>query len=152
MNKKDLYIIISLTVITVLFGSSTIHLYLQVQDVALVKEKINQYEKQGQADKKKLAELEKRLGDLKNELDYFADIPKNPLYEDYKKRVTALIGKNFTQIISKKQFHSGQLFMTQIRFVDPSLVTVKYEDGHNVYESYIRIIKPRVNFQFEEVK
>ena len=154
MDRKILYIIISLTGILLLLGSLSIYLFARAQNtlnqVMILEDKIGKNEKQQKADGQRLLELEKRVENLKNELDYYADIPKNPLYEDYKKRISTIIGTNFTKIISRKKFHSGQLFMTKIRFIDPNLVNVKYEDGHSVFDAYIRIIRPDGNFRFEE--
>ena len=156
MKKKDHFTIIFLTIISFLLGSISIYLYVRVQyaeeHLLVLKKLVSEHESQRLIDSKNLAELGVKVDHLKNALDHYSSAAKNPLYEEYKKQVTALIEKNFSKIVKKKKGQSGQLFMTRIRFVGPDLVDVKYEDGHNIFDTYIRIIKPVENFQFEEVK
>ena len=101
---------------------------------------------------KKVSEYGKQINELKNELEYYANIPKDPLYEDYKKRISELIEKDIANIVSEEPWNGGKWFVTEIIFIDPSLVRVEFEDGHNSLVSHIRIIRPEENFRFEEIK
>ena len=74
------------------------------------------------------------------------------LVEDYKKRVSELIKKDISKIVSEEPSYGGKWYVTKILFINPSLVSVEYEDGHYSLMSKIRIIRPKENFKFEEVK
>jgi len=156
MSKKYLFIIIALSTISICLGIISIYFYTRIQhnrnQNSMLQEKVSEYEKQLELDHEKLIKLEKQVNDLKNELEYYANIPKNPFYEDYKKRISELIQKDIAKIVSEKPFHGGKWFVTKIRFFDPSLGSVEYEDGHNSLVSQIRIIRPDENVRFEEVK
>ncbi len=118
----------------------------------MLEEKVGEYEKKLEIENERLITLGKQVNDLKNELEYYADIPKNPFYEDYKKRISELIKKDIAKIAGEEPFHGGAWFVTRIRFIDPSLVDVEYEDGHNSLVLRIRIIRPDENVGFEELK
>ncbi len=57
-----------------------------------------------------------------------------------------------SKIVSEEPSYGGKWYVTKILFINPSLVSVEYEDGHFIHESQIRIIRPKENFRFEEVK
>ena len=156
MSKKYRFIIIALTAASICFGIISIYFYTRIQHNRnqnfLLEEKVRDYEKQLEVDNEKLIKLEKQINDLKNVLEYYADIPRNPFYEDYKKRVSELIKKDIAKIVRQEPSYGGKWYVTKILFVNPSLVSVEYEDGHYSLESQIRIIRPKDNFRFEEVK
>lgn len=156
MTKKDILIIIALTAVTIYFGIITFHFQTNIQynrkQVSNLEVRLGEYQKHLEFDNANLLELEKQVNELRNELEYFADIRKNPFYEDYKNRMSALIEKNISKIVEEEPVHGGQWFVTKIRFIDPTLVSVEYEDGHNLFVSKIRIIRPVEDIKFEEVK
>lgn len=156
MSKKYFFIIIALSTVSICMGIISIHFYTLIQhnhnQNSMLEEKVSEYEKQLKLDHEKLIKLEKQIKELRNDLEYYADIPKNPFYEDYKKRISELIEKDIAKIVSEKPLHGGTWFVTKIRFIDPSLVSVEYEDGHNSLVSQIKIIRPKDNVRFEEVK
>ena len=156
MSKKDILIIIALTAVTICFGIITFHFQTNIQynrkEVSNLEVRVSEYEKHLEFDNENLLELGKQVGDLKNELEYYADIPKNPFYEDYKKRISELIKMDIAKIVSEEPSLGGKWYVTKILFIDPSLVSVEYEDGHNSFVSKIRIIRPVEDIRFEELK
>ena len=128
MKKRYILIIVALTIVSISLGIALIHSYSRIQHV------------------------EKEVIKLKNELQFYADIPKNPLYEDYKKRISELIKADIAKIISEKPSLGGKWFVTKIQFIEPSLVSVEYEDGHEASVSHIRIIRPNETFRFAEAQ
>ena len=156
MSKKDILIIIALTAVTVCFGIITFHFQTKIQynrkQVSNLEARVSEYEKHLEFDSENLLELEEQVNELRNELEYFTDIPKNAFYEDYQNRISALIEKNISEIVKEEPVHGGQWFVTKIRFIDPTLVSVEYEDGHNSFVSKIRIIRPVEDIRFEEVR
>ena len=156
MSKKYFFIIIALTAVSICFGIISIYFYTRIQhnrnQNSMLEEKVKEYEKQLELDNENLIKLGKQINDLKNEVEYYADIPKNPFYEDYKNRISELIKKDIAKIVSEEPLHGGKWFVTKIRFIDPLLVSVEHEDGHNSLVSRIRIIRTDENVRFEEVK
>jgi hypothetical protein len=156
MSKIYRFIIIALTAASICFGIISIYFYTRIQhnrsQYFLLEVKVRDYEKQLEVDNEKLIKLGKQINDLKNVLEYYADIPKNPFYEDYKKRVFELIKKDIAKIVSEEPSYGGKWYVTKILFINPSLVNVEYEGGHYSLESQIRIIRPKENFRFDEVK
>ena len=121
MSKKYRFIIIVLTAASICFGIISIYFYTRIQH----------NRNQNFLLEEKVREYEKQL------------------YEDYKKRISELIKKDISIIVSEEPSYGGKWYVTKILFINPSLVSVEYEDGHFIHESQIRIIRPKENFRFE---
>jgi hypothetical protein len=117
----------------------------------LLKEKVSKYQRELELDRKKLILLEKQVINLKDNLEYHSNAPHNIFYEDYKKRIAELIKQDISKIVSEKSSFGGKWFATKVLFIDPSLVSVEYEDGHYSFESKIKIIRPKDDIRFEIV-
>jgi uncharacterized FlaG/YvyC family protein len=156
MSKKYLFIITTLAAVSICFGIISIYFFTQTQrnriQNSMLEKKVNEYEKQLKIDNEKLTKLGKQVNDLRNELEYYTEIPENPFYEEYKKRIFELIERDIGKIVKEEPSFGGKWFVTKIRFIDPLLVSVDYEDGHNPSSSRIRIIRSDENVKFEEVK
>jgi hypothetical protein len=155
MSKNQTYSIIALSIILIFLVTLPVYFYLLLdhnrnQD-NLLKEKVSKYQQQLKFDRKNFILLEKQVINIKNNLEYYSNIPNNILYEDYKKRITELIKKDISKIVSKEPLFGGKWFATKIIFIDPSLVSVEYEDGHFSFESKIKIIRPKENVRFEVI-
>jgi len=74
------------------------------------------------------------------------------IYWTRKNHISKVIETDIAKIISEEPSFGGKWFVTKIRFISPSLVSVEYEDGHNSSTAQIRIIKPKETFKFEEVQ
>jgi hypothetical protein len=117
----------------------------------LLKEKVSKYQRELELDRKKLILLEKQVINLKDNLEYHSNAPHNIFYEDYKKHIAELIKKDISKIVGEESSFGGKWFATKVLFIDPSLVSVEYEDGHYSFESKIKIIRPKENIRFEVV-
>jgi hypothetical protein len=62
-----------------------------------------------------------------------------------------LIKNDILKIVGEESSFGGKWFATKVLFIDPSLVSVEYEDGHYSFESKIKIIRPKENIRFEVV-
>jgi hypothetical protein len=156
MSKKGVLIIFAITAVTISFGIIAFHFQTNIQynrkQVSNLEVRFSECEKHLEFDKENLLALEKQVDKLRNEFEYFTDIPENPFYEDYKNHISALIKRNISKIVKEQPVHGGHWFVTEIRFIDPTMVSVEYEDGHNSFVSKIRIIRPVEGIKFEEVK
>jgi hypothetical protein len=155
MSKNNIYSIIALSIILIILIALPVYLHLLLEHNRnqdhLLKEKVNKYQQQLKLDRKNLTLLEKQVTNIKNDLEYYSNIPNNILYEDYKKRIAELIKKDISKIVSEEPLLGGKWFATKIIFIDPLLVSVEYEDGHFSFESKIKIIRPKEKIIFEVV-
>ena len=138
-----------LTVISVYFYLLNEH---NLKQNNLLNEKLSEYQQRLDLDRSKLILLENKITNLKSDFQYHSSIPHNVLYEHYKKRIAELTKNNISKIVSVEPSFSGKWFATNIHFIDPSLMSVVYEDGHYSFESKIKIINPLENIRFEVVK
>jgi predicted PurR-regulated permease PerM len=149
MNRKKILISIVLifTILFLIFNTVYFHQSIQNNQENLLESgnKLSKLESQLETEQEKILIL-------KNQIDDLIHTPKNPLYEEYKRRISEKIENNISSILKEKPLHGGQWFLTKIRFISPTLVTIEYEDGHYSFESQIRVIIPDETFKFEVVK
>jgi hypothetical protein len=93
-----------------------------------------------------------RVDQIESEHAQIIDISEIPLDDDFTKRIAALIEENISEIIKKKPVYGGQWVVTTLRFIDSGTVFVGYEDGHESFDSQIKIIERGKDFSFEVVK
>lgn len=83
----------------------------------------------------KIAELEHQVVQLKKRMV----ISEDPLYEEYKRKVTDRIESGLEGILSKKPMHGGQWLLTDVTFISPFFAVITYEDGHDSEISQVSV-------------
>ena len=156
MNENKVSRNVVLSIISIFLAVLAVYFYLLLEDNlkqnTLLKEKLGEYQLQLDQNRKTLISLEKQITHLKDDLKYHSSTPHNIFYEYYKKSIAASAKKNISKIVSVEPSFSGKWFVTKVQLIDPSLMSVEYEDGHYSFETKIKIINPLENVRFEVVE
>ena len=92
---------------------------------------------------RELASLEKKLGIIENrsykfkleELDFSVD--EN--LEEYQKIIAEHVNKNINKLAPEKPSLGGRWIVSSLKFLSPDIISVWYEDGHDMNSIYLKV-------------
>ena len=89
---------------------------------------------------------------LQEEIHHLKQRPANEFFETYQRDVRGQIEKNINSILARQPDQGGMWFVTKIEFINPQLVYLEYEDGHNVYAAKLKITTTTQDYGFTIIK
>lgn len=102
--------------------------------------------------KSNLKDSQSNFALLQKEIHNLKQGQANEFYETYKRDVQDQIEENINSIIEREPEQGGMWFVTKMEFMDPLLVSIEYEDGHNIYVAKLKITKTFQDYGFTVIK
>jgi hypothetical protein len=95
-----------------------------------------------------IQEYKKLIDELNSDFSKKKELSEEPVYTEYKNTIQTWLDENISVLAPNEPLHGGKWFVSDVKFLSPSFVLVKYEDGHDLSIVLVQIIKTRNGYDF----